>query len=275
MGWEIARDDSLTAESIAAYLVGDTEQTPLNAGQKTIFVYESVVSTNDMAKELAADGAPAGTAVVANRQTAGRGRMGRSFYSPPDSGVYLSVILRPKLTGSRILLLTTGAAVAAAEAVEESCGARMQIKWVNDLYLGGKKIAGILTEAVGGAYIVGIGVNVKESGEGFPAELAGKAGALDAGGAQVSRSRLAAALIEGVRRMGKDLEEGGGHYTGRLIEEARKRSCVLGREVQITGAEGLSAARAVDIDDQGFLIVEDSRGRRHTLSSGEISLFVK
>ena len=258
-----------TAESIGGFLAGDLPPAPL-------YVYESVGSTNDIAKKLAADGAPDGAAVVANRQTAGRGRMGRSFYSPPDSGVYLSVILRPESKREHIPLLTTGAAVAAAEAIEGLCGARIQIKWVNDLYLDGRKIAGILTETGGSAYVViGIGVNVRESGEGFPAELAGKAGTMSAEGTQVSRSRLAAALIGSIRKMEKELDDGPELYINRLLSEAKGRSCVLGREVLVTGHEGLAEARAVDINEQGFLIVEDPQGRIHTLSSGEISLSVK
>jgi biotin-(acetyl-CoA carboxylase) ligase len=209
------------------------------------------------------------------------------------------------------VLLTTAAAVAGAGAIEEVCGCPIQIKWVNDLYLEGKKIAGIPVEAAadgppgapGNYAVVGIGVNVKKSVAGFPAEIADKAGVLCGDGESVSRDRLAAALIDRIWRTAKALEEeermaeenrkgedfGGGRpdderleekgregaagsFTQALIAEARRRSCVLGREILVEGRPQLTMATAVGLDPHGFLIVEDGAGRRHVLSSGEISI---
>jgi len=265
--------ERLSAESIEAFL--DPRQTP-----SAVHVYASVSSTNDLAKELALAGAPSGAVVVAESQTAGRGRMGRSFYSPSDSGVYLSMVLRPRLRGSQILLLTSATAVAAARAIEQVYASQVQIKWVNDLYHRGKKVAGILLEAFAdpksaspASYvIVGVGINVKESDEGFPAELAGKAGVLTADGEAPSRSRLAAELIRQLWRMAEGVDGQPELYAREIIEEARRRSCVLGRDILVNDAEGQTRVRALDLDEQGFLIVEDAQGARRVLNSGEISL---
>jgi len=274
--------DALSEDGVLSFL--DPVAVPVN-----VRVHSSVTSTNDVAKGLASAGALPGTVIVAESQTAGKGRMGRSFYSPPGCGIYMSLILRPARAESR-LLLTTAVAVAAARAIERACDCRIQIKWVNDLYLGGKKIAGILTEAVlygkagagpepeggeagaAGCVIVGIGLNVRESEDGFPDDLAEKAGVLCAGGAAVSRNRLAAELIREIWRTVKGFDEQPEEWRRACLAEARSRSCVLGREVRVEGHERLTDARAVGLDEQGALIVEDDTGCRHALNSGEISL---
>ena len=263
-------NDRITAEEIAPYL-----SPPLSG--TNVLVYGSLPSTNDTAKELAMAGAAAGTTVIAEKQTMGKGRNGRSFYSPPACGIYLSMILRPSISLSQLLLLTSGVAVASAKAIEEVNDCSVEIKWVNDLYLRGKKVAGILLEsALGGGvtdYVVaGIGVNVTEPEEGFPAELAEKAGAVCVNGESLSRNRLAAGLINNIWAMAELLKSQSVAYVPALIDEVRRRSCVLGRDITITGAEGLSAGRAVEIDGQGFLVVEGRDGRRHTLSGGEVSI---
>ena len=135
-------------------------------------------STNRVAKELARQGATHGTAVLAERQTAGRGRMERSFFSP-EGGMYLSAILRPEIPPEDLLLMTPMAAAAVWKAVERLTGICLGIKWVNDLYLEGKKVCGILCERTGDAVIVGVGLNLKTPEGGFPPEL--NAGALDVG----------------------------------------------------------------------------------------------
>ena len=258
--------DILTVEKITTHLRSGIPP-------EYIRLYPVLASTNDTAKELALSGAPPGTVVIAAEQTSGKGRMGRKFYSPPDSGIYLSMILRPHLSVDRLLLLTTGVAVAGAQAIEQVCERKIQIKWVNDLYAGGKKIAGILTEASGdGHVIVGIGVNVNESAEGFPGELAEKAGVLSDAGQPVSRCLLLAGLIDSIWQMSGELGKPSGDYVDRLLAEARKRSCVLGRELRVEGYAGLTTARAEEIDEHGFLVVVDGQGTRHVLNSGEISL---
>ncbi|MEL7624574.1 MAG: biotin--[acetyl-CoA-carboxylase] ligase [Clostridiales bacterium] len=289
-GYRLREDnDILSAAGIAPYLQVDIAPT-------NIQVFPSLNSTNDLAKEKALAGAAAGTVILAEEQTKGKGRMGRSYYSPAGAGIYLSMILRPKLAGSQALLLTTGVAVAAAQAIEELWDCRVKVKWVNDLYVEGKKIAGILTEAatnwetgIVDHVVLGVGINVRSSREGFPMELAHKAGFLcpeepaaadeDANpdqkqqpGGKLLRNPLAAALINHIWQMAKSLEEQPEPAAAELINEARRRSCVLGKQVLIEGYAGLDQAKAVDINEWGFLIVEDQQGCRHILNTGEISL---
>ena len=150
--------------------------------QPRIFRYDTVDSTNTVCKNLAAQGAPSGTAVIARRQTAGRGRMGRSFESPEGLGLYLSVLWRPEGTPEDLLPLTPMAAVSAAMAIRRVTGAPVRIKWPNDLVLGGRKLCGILTELESGgeglALVIGIGLNVSQRREDFPPELRETAGSL-------------------------------------------------------------------------------------------------
>ncbi|MCL1849118.1 MAG: biotin--[acetyl-CoA-carboxylase] ligase, partial [Clostridiales bacterium] len=243
-------DEEYNAKSICAYM-----ESPIPAAH--VHVFPRVTSTNDVAKDMAIAGAPAYTVVIADRQTGGKGRMGRQFYSPPASGIYLSMIIRPRFHEDQVLLLTTGIAVAACRAIEALCDAPVQIKWVNDLYLRGKKIAGILVEAVSqatGAFlgvdkdkgerhtpeqgnmgishmILGIGVNVRLSDSGFPTELAEKAGALCEEGEGISRSQLAAALIDQLWGMLHEMEENPDSCAVGLVAEAKGRSCVLGKDI--------------------------------------------
>ncbi len=171
-----------------------------------IHVFRSLESTNLTAKKMALDGAPTGTVVIAEEQTKGRGRMGRSFYSPPSGGIYISFILQPRFDASKSVLITTAASVAVCKAIENVTGISCRIKWVNDVYLGEKKICGILTEAVTDfesgriEYVVlGIGINYNTAQSAFPSELSGIAGSLlDHGqqsGSGITRNRLIAELI--------------------------------------------------------------------------------
>ena len=214
---------------------------------------EETDSTNRVAKELARQGAPHGTAVLAKRQTAGRGRLGRSFFSP-EGGLYLSVILRPQCKPEDLALMTPMAAVAVCRALEELCIAP-RIKWVNDLYLGGKKLCGILCEGCGDAVIVGIGLNLYTPEGGFPADI--PATALDV---PVDRQQLAEAVRKQLLQPGDFLEE----YRGLCL--------TVGKTVTVHPVEGAPyEARAVDLDDRCRLVVESCRGRE-TLDSGEVSV---
>lgn len=170
-------DDLLSASGIRRFLPADAPLFPA--------VRKSLDSTNAEALRRAVDGAPEGTVIVAEEQTAGRGRRGRSFFSPAGTGIYLSILVRPALAAERAHLLTCSAAVAVAEAIEACAGVDASIKWVNDVYCRGKKVAGILTEGSfdleGGVLqhaVVGIGVNVRPPHAGFPAEIAERVGAV-------------------------------------------------------------------------------------------------
>ena len=163
-----SRNNVLSAPGIQKYLKDPALQ---------ITVQSSVTSTNTLLKQAAENGAPEGTVLVAEEQTAGRGRLGRSFYSPAGTGVYFSLVLRPAFSAAESSLITTCAAVAAAGAMEEISGHPTQIKWVNDIYTAGRKVCGILTEAAidmesGGLQyaVLGIGINLLKPENDFPEE---------------------------------------------------------------------------------------------------------
>ena len=215
---------------------------------------EETDSTNRVAKELARQGAPHGTAVLAERQTAGRGRLGRAFFSP-EGGLYLSVILHPQCPPEDRALMTPMAAVAVCRALEQICDVSPGIKWVNDLYLGGKKLCGILCEGCGDAVIVGIGLNLYTPEGGFPADI--PAGALNV---PVDRRALAEAIRQQLLQPGE------------FLAEYRERCLLLGKTVTVHPVMGEAyAARAVEIDDRCRLVVESCRGRE-ALDSGEVSV---
>ena len=167
-------------------------------------VVRTITSTNTVLKTLAAEGAPSGLALIAGEQTAGRGRMGRSFYSPAGTGLYLSLMLRPAMRAEEAVRLTACAAVAAAETIEELSGRETRIKWVNDILVDGRKVCGILTEAsvdcengMMNYVIIGLGVNLRDPEGGFPEELQSIAGTVfEAEQIPELRCRLAAGILD-------------------------------------------------------------------------------
>lgn len=227
---------------------------------------DTVDSTNARLHALSLAGAPDGTVLVANEQTAGRGRMGRHFESPRGSGLYMSLLLRPGCAPKDAAELTAQAAVAAARAVEPFVGERVGIKWVNDLLLHGKKICGILTEATVEddrltGVIIGVGVNVRGRAALSP-EVQKIASTLeDESNRKISRVQLAAAVITALFAMadGSRTED---------FADYRARCVTLGKEVCFGGR----TAFAEDILEDYGLVVRHSDGRRETLRSGEISV---
>lgn len=265
-GYMLAEDSNLLAEEGISPL--------LNKTGAYLKVYPEIDSTNRAAKEAAVGGmAFHGSAVLARRQSGGRGRRGRSFYSPEDAGLYLSVVLEPAGSLRENLILTAQAAVAVYKAVEEATGISPDIKWVNDLFCQGKKICGILTEAVtdfeSGEIqfaVVGIGLNIYEPEEGFPPELAGVAGALyksreEAAG--VNRNRLAAAIINHLLEEVQEIK---------LPPEYIKQNIVPGHRIQIVDGQRSRTAQAVEICPDGRLKVLEGDGSETLLSYGEVSL---
>lgn len=235
-----------------------------------IHVYDTVDSTNTRAKQLAADGCPSDTIVIANKQTAGKGRLGRNFYSPPDSGLYLSYVLRTDLRAEDAVLITTAVSVATARAIQDLTGQEVQIKWVNDLYFKDKKICGILTEAISDfetgcieAVVIGIGINL--STEHFPDGIQQTAGSLEIDMRQISRNMLAAAVITEVSGLEKMI------CNRSFLDEYRERSMVIGQRVSIVQQEG-RIVEVLGIDQNGGLIVKDAEGNQEVLRSGEISI---
>lgn len=237
-------------------------------------VYDELVSTNLTVREAAKAGASEGMVVIADQQTGGYGRYGRSFCSPNGTGLYMSVLLRPEGTPETALLITTAAAVAVAEAIEELAGRRCGIKWVNDLILDGKKVCGILTE--GGfsadssrlAYaILGIGINVTEPKDGFPADLQGIAGAILPVEQADFRNRLAATVLRRFFGYYRCLAERS------FFDAYRERLFFLGQSVRILRAgQEESGAVALDIDRDFRLLVRYDDGREEAMSSGEIGI---
>ena len=238
-------------------------------------VRESVTSTNTVLRDLAAKGAPEGFVLAAEEQTAGKGRLGRDFYSPARSGVYFSLLLRPGCRAGEAALITSAAAVAAARAIESEIGARVGIKWVNDLFAEGKKVCGILTEASFGmesgmieSAVLGIGINITRPEGGFPGELADVAASLTdrPAGKDSERCRLIAATLDNFWGYYQNLE-------GRLfLDEYRARSIILGQDIYVLSGDKKRAARAVAIDDKCGLAVRYENGETATLGSGEVSV---
>ena len=233
-----------------------------------IRVFQTIDSTNNYAKRLILDGAAPGTAILAESQTAGRGRRGRSFYSPAGSGLYISVILRPKIDAvDDIQLLTAAAAVAVCLAIDRlkpDSGA--QIKWVNDIFIGGKKVCGILSEAVSAGYriagtVVGIGVNCTT--DAFPPELRDIACSL---GGDISRNALAAGIIAELLPLAEKLR------SPELIAKYRRRSYTLGRRIAFERGGRTVFATADSINDNGNLVVREPDGTLTVLFSGEATL---
>ncbi len=236
-------------------------------------VYDEVDSTNTMLKAMASEGAPEGTVILADSQSAGRGRMGRSFLSPEGQGIYLSALLRPKCQPQELMHLTCAVAAVLCGAVEKITGLRPGIKWINDLVAGGHKVAGILTElslsASGVDYaVIGVGINCNQKPEEFPEELRSIAGSLAmAGGKQVSREALAAECIRAISTLQGTL------MTDRLaLMERYRRDCVtLGKRVLVQKGEETREGTAVNIDDWGALLVDFGNGPE-TVLAGEVSV---
>lgn len=239
----------------------------------TLYWYDSTDSTNTQAKHLARQGAPHGTVLIAGQQTVGRGRMGRSFESAAGMGVYLSVILRPQCPAEQLMHLTCAAGAAMCEAVEAVSGIRPGIKWINDLVLEGRKLGGILTElsvnpktGVADYAIVGIGINCLQKD--FSGELANIATSLSAAGRQVSPDTLAAAMVEALYRMDAHLLT----EKAQLMDAYRKACVTLGQDILIHRGGTVTAGKALDIDDDGGLIVRLPDGSQITVNSGEVSV---
>ena len=237
---------------------------------------EQIDSTNTECKRQALTGAPEGLAVLAQEQTAGRGRAGRSFQSPKDAGLYLSVLMRPALELAQVSDMTAWVAVAVCDAVEAVCGVRPQIKWTNDLILNGKKLCGILTELGLESeshrldYLVtGVGINVNHGKEDFDGDVRDIATSLALElGHPVRRVDLAVSVLRELDRMYQRFPENKQEY----LEKYRKDCITLGKQVQLITPVSRREARAVEIDDQFRLVVELPDGSREALSTGEVSV---
>ena len=228
-----------------------------------IEVKNSVTSTNSIMKERALRKDCSWHVLVATKQTAGRGRMGRTFYSPSHSGVYMSVAIKID-SGENPLLITTDAAVCAARALEKMSGKSTYIKWVNDIYIENRKVCGILTEGAGEYAVLGVGINVLPPKQGFPEDIKDRAGAVFAKKRAHIREDVIVELLCEFAKIYKKEDR------AKLLAEYRKRSMIIGKEITIlnTGEK----AQAVEISDDYSLVVKKENGEKEKLSSGDVSI---
>ena len=277
-------NDILSAQGIEAFLHENAK----------ILTYPSLDSTNIAAKQLAVAGEKHGTVVIADHQTAGRGRFGRSFFSPPGHGIYMSFILRPSEIWLTVpTLVTAFAAVAVCEAIESAAQKSPQIKWVNDVFLDGKKICGISNEAItdyesGGLQwiVTGIGVNFTTPKSGVPEELAQIVGSvfsddmsddidsddIDSKNPPITRNHLAAEIINRMAALDTDKKNCDEQS---LLAKYKSRLMMLGEKITVTGSAGAPStyeATALDIDETGRLLIQNNNGEILAISSGEVSV---
>ena len=242
---------------------------------QAIQVYDSCDSTNLRAKEWAAQGAPNGALVLAETQTAGRGRLGRGWNSAKGQGLFMSVVLRPPFEAQRAPILTMLSAAAVSAALEEVCKVQALIKWPNDVIVNGKKVCGILAEMSADMdnvqwVVMGIGINVGQRIEDFPEEIRDKATSLlIETGRSFQRCALAGAVMRQMEQRYDQLMDAG---EGAVVDYCRRHSATLGQEVLLVTREGSRKARAVDLADDGELIVENEQGQREKVVSGEVSV---
>ena len=248
-----------------------SSETILNNLQKTqrvpsVFAFEEIDSTNEEAKRMARNGFDGTALIVADRQSAGRGRMGRSFYSPAQTGAYFSILYTPTTPPDGIVSITSAAAVAVMRAIRDLTGLQTAVKWVNDLYLDGKKVCGILAESMicDGRVQVVLGIGINLSTADFPRELVGIAGTL--GTTALSREELIARIYNELEGYLTDPTDRG------WLADYRAYSCVLGRRVTWTEHGEAHEGDAVAIDDDGALLVAREDGQPHRLATGEISV---
>lgn len=266
LGYMIPQDlDVISIDEIREYLINELKEIPIH-------YFNSLPSTNDYAKDLAKENAPEYSLVIADTQTHGKGRMGRTFVSPSGVGIYMSIILYPKTTLKTSQLITSCVAVGISKAIDNICKCNSKIKWVNDIFLNDKKISGTLTE---GAIdfetnsfkyaIVGTGINVRSTRNIFNDELSEIATSIeDVTGLKVSRSRLIAEVLNNVYHQLNNIEN------KTFFDEYVKRSLIIGKDVIVTEDGKECIARAIGIDENAGLIVKFFHdGTIKTLNSGE------
>jgi BirA family transcriptional regulator, biotin operon repressor / biotin---[acetyl-CoA-carboxylase] ligase len=240
---------------------------------RTVHYFKTIDSTNSKAYELALLGAEEGEVVVAESQEKGRGRLGRSWYSPPYLNLYLSVILRPKILPRQASLLTLMAAVATADAVQEISGLLPLIKWPNDILLKRQKVAGLLNEIHAGMdgvhfAILGIGVNLNMDGESFSKEIRETAPSLKK---EMGRAVLRKAFLETLLQKLETwyeifLKEG----ALPVLTAWRDRAQIKGRRVRVTSCGETLSGIAVDIGSEGDLIIMTEEGKQKRVVTGDV-----
>lgn len=268
-GYCLAKNtDIISNQGIQKYL------SETNKSQLELTVLQSVTSTNSFFKEKAINGAKEGRVIIAGEQTAGRGRAGKSFFSPKDTGIYMSLLLRPtEEEKNKVSKVTTIAALAMSEAIEKVSNKKAAIKWVNDIFVNHKKVCGILTEisldleSRNIEYIIlGLGVNVYEPQNGFPKEIKDIAGAIFKKSKADSKNRLIAGFLERFFKYYKS------ENIDSYVEKYRKKCFVIGKEIFVIKGKEKLQAFVRNLDNNCHLQVTYLDGKQEILSSGEISL---
>ncbi|NLW22501.1 MAG: biotin--[acetyl-CoA-carboxylase] ligase [Tissierellia bacterium] len=263
----ISSPDLLTYEEVEAYLNTDF------IGRR-IYYYDSLESTNIKARDIALE-EEEGTVIIAEEQTGGKGRLGRNWISPKGKGIWMSIILKPNLDPSKVAKITLIGAAAVNQGLKD-LGIKSQIKWPNDVVIGHKKVCGILTEMscelnMINYVIMGMGINVNLDEGDFPKELAHKATSLkEVVGKEIDRKKLLANILNHFEKLYIPFKER--EDISKTIEICRGESALLGQEVRIIRGGIERTGKALDIDDEGQLIVEYGNGEREAIFSGEVSI---
>jgi BirA family transcriptional regulator, biotin operon repressor / biotin---[acetyl-CoA-carboxylase] ligase len=265
----VSSPDALHADDLLARL-GKTKIIGRN-----IRVFEQTTSTNDVIEKLARDGVKEGVVVFAESQTKGRGRLGRKWISPAHKGLWFSILLRPDLRPQETTQLTVASATALRRAIETETGLKPEIKWPNDILIGGKKVAGILTELSAELdkvryVILGIGIDVNLDAGEFPAELKKIATSLKIeAGETVSRAELATAIL---RELDKDYSRVCGHFFADVADEWEEHCTTIGKNVTVQIGERKIRGRAESLDDDGALLVRTEHGHLERITGGDVTL---
>lgn len=263
----VAAPDRLIADDLHA-LAGNL------ALAREIIVFEKTGSTNDVVTQLGRAGSREGLVVFAEQQSSGRGRLGRCWVSAARQGLWFSLLLRPSFPVRDWGRLTTWAAVAIAEAVEQTLGERAFIKWPNDIFLRGRKAGGILIESIIDQKaepfaIIGVGLNVNQAPGDFPRELLDRATSLrECAGRRIDRQELAAAVLQRLDALYARLPDS----FAAILEQAAQRSSLLGSWIRACGGSKTHEGIAERLDSAGGLILREADGNCITLSSGEVSV---
>ena len=270
-GYQLSIETDLLSEAAIVPLLSEALK------NHRIIAHKTIDSTNLEAKRIVNEEATFEGVILSEEQTKGRGRLGRVFYSPSESGLYMSLVLKPVADLDNATLITTAAAVAVCQAIETLTGKNPQIKWVNDIFLDGRKVCGILTEGIMdmesrtiGTIILGIGLNFRAPETDFPDEIQSIAGTLfDSKNALVTRNQMAAEILNRFYVLYPDLA------SRSYLDEYRKRCFVLGEQVTFPQGSETIEAKAIAIDDDGGLVVALPSGETKTLTYGEISIKIK
>lgn len=267
-GYKLVKSPEFSLEELEMLVQGDI-------GREIIF-FKTIGSTNTAALELAEKGAPHGTVVIADRQAKGKGRLGRTWVSPPGSNIYMSVILRPEIEPKDATLLTIMTAVSCAKGVMKSTGLKAEIKWPNDLMISNKKLGGILTEMKSDPdgivfAVIGIGINVNsKTTKDFPPDIQGIATSIrEELGKIQSRTFIIAEILKETEHWYKVLLTEGRKP---LFDEWKRLSSTLGRKVKVTAGDNVFTGVAEDIDKGGMLILRLPSGMLKKISSGDLTM---